>query len=220
MMKFNNLSEKELGILIEEPTKILGRAPLRFEQIEIEGKDGSERIPLGYSSLPISLEVQIINPSKTDRLLATLVEKIKVEYQGRYTFADIYDALNIERFVTMQRFTLSLEREPFWYVDDRYTTNSTNLGTVFSRPLIRLTKVQSSDVEISINGIRLSYRFGDQEHEVIIDCNRKICTYKGLNRNRNLKIGWDFPILKSGNNEVRFHKGMCIVEFKRKDRWL
>lgn len=44
--------------------------------------------------------------------------------------------------------------------------------------------------------------------------------YEGLNRSRNLEIGYKFPRLDVGENKIVIHNGDPTVKIKRKDRWL
>ena len=44
--------------------------------------------------------------------------------------------------------------------------------------------------------------------------------YEGLNRNRQLEIGYEFPKLNVGNNTIVVHSGDATIKIKRKDRWL
>ena len=94
-----------------------------------------------------------------------------------------------------------------------------NEGNINSRPVIRLEKTISKLVELTINEIRFIYDFEDDDY-VEIDCEKKTVKYNGLNRNRNIKIGYDFPKLNIGDNKIIMHKGDCVIKTIRKDRWL
>ena len=94
-----------------------------------------------------------------------------------------------------------------------------NEGNIKSRPIIRLEKTIFEEVEITINDVRFTYNFKEDNY-VEIDCKTKTVTYEGLNRNRQIKIGYEFPSLKLKENNIIMHNGDCIVKIKRKDRWL
>ena len=94
-----------------------------------------------------------------------------------------------------------------------------NEGNIESRPIIRLEKTVSNEVEITINNIRFKYDFKNDSY-VEIDCQEKTVEYEGLNRNRQIKIGYDFPELKIKDNNIIMHEGECLIKVKRKDRWL
>lgn len=220
MIKFNGMTEKKLGILIKEPHHIVGRAPLKIEKTDIEGSSEQIYAELGYSSIEKSFDVQILDVSKVDDLLKLFTGRVKLEYQGRYTFGHFYSQIDIRRVVTIREAKVTFIRDAFWYVEDDFDENSTNSGTVFSEPIIRLKKNLSSKVDISVNGTRFEYEFPDGEDYVLIDCQTKNATFENLLRNRRLKIGWEYPKFHVGNNEIRLHAGDCTVSFRRKDRWL
>lgn len=94
-----------------------------------------------------------------------------------------------------------------------------NEGNIYSEPIIRLEKTQTEAVELTINNIRFKYNFNDDEY-VEINCEKKTVEYEGLTRNRQIEIGYDFPKLKTGQNDIIMHTGDCIIKVLRKDRWL
>lgn len=100
-------------------------------------------------------------------------------------------------------------------------TNETinNEGNIQSRPILRLEKTVSEAVELTINDVRFKYDFGDDSY-VEIDCEEKVVKYEGLNRNRRITIGYEFPKLNIGSNKIVMHDGDCIIKILRKDRWL
>lgn len=94
-----------------------------------------------------------------------------------------------------------------------------NEGNIYSRPILRLEKTSYNNVDIEIAGTRFQYNFNDEEY-VEIDCEEKTALYEGLNRNRKLEIGYEFPKLSPGENDIKMNEGDCIIKAKRKDRWL
>lgn len=95
-----------------------------------------------------------------------------------------------------------------------------NEGNIASRPILKLTKTLDDCIDITINQVRFKYNFLENEDYVEIDCENKEVKYNNLNRNRQIEIGYEFPKLNAGNNEIVLNSGDCIVETKRKDRWL
>ena len=106
----------------------------------------------------------------------------------------------------------------FKYIEDT-TEKITNEGSVYSRPILRLEKTICNEVDIMIEDVRFQYDFNDEEY-VEIDCEEKEAKYEGLNRNRKIQIGYEFPKLKAGENKIKMYGGDCIIKAKRKDRWL
>lgn len=130
-----------------------------------------------------------------------------------------YDQLqNAKTYKTVTNvFTDNAEVEMNYIADT--TEKIVNGGNIYSRPILRLEKTISNKVDITIKDIRFQYDFKDEEY-VEIDCEEKEGKYEGLNRNRQLKIGYEFPKLKIGDNNIIMHEGDCIIKAKRKDRWL
>lgn len=220
MIKFNGLSEKELGVVIEEPTRILGRAPLKTEITTIDGRDSNIVDYLGYEPFKTSLDFQILDINKIDLLFETLTGKLRLDYDGKYSFINTYDAINLERMAFLRKFSISVHRDPFWRIDDDFVEDFSNTGNVASKPILRFVKKENSSLDVTVSGIRFKYTFNEQDTYVDIDCESKNAMYDGLSRNRNLEIGWDFPIFHPGENVVTIHSGDALILCKRKDLWL
>lgn len=120
---------------------------------------------------------------------------------------------NVTNITTDSIAKLSLD---YFTVTDETINNE---GNIQSRPILRLEKTVSEAVELTINDIRFKYNFNNDEY-VEIDCEEKTVEYEGLNRNRSIEIGYDFPKLKIGNNDIKIHDGDCKIKILRKDRWL
>jgi len=59
-----------------------------------------------------------------------------------------------------------------------------------------------------------------EDEFVEIDCEEKTVEYNGLNRNRQIEIGYEFPRLDAGENDIFINSGTCEIQIKSKDRWL
>lgn len=219
MLKINGLSEKDLGIVIAEPSAILGRAPLRFEEIEIEGADGTRIETLGYQNSLKSWVIQIVDLSKIDLILSTFTGRQRIDYKGRYAWCTFLEGFNLERMVFLQRGTINFSRDPFWIIDEDFESIYKNDGNVVSKPIIKLSKTTSSEVTIRVNDVQFKYTFGVDPY-VEIDCESKNASYNNLLRNMNLEIDWSFPELNPGINDVEIISGDAIVTMKRRSRWL
>lgn len=219
MFKFKGISSDDLKVIAVEED-FIARAPLLVEPITIEGKDGEEFIELGYGSLEKELELQILDVSKVDEIMAWLNGAGDLEINDRVTKAHFYDGFDVNRFVTLKKAEVSYIRDPFWYkTNDLYegvTTSVINEGNIYSKPLIKLSG--AGTVDITINGVRFTYTFIDPYVE--IDCEEMTEKYDGLSRSRNIEIGLEYPRLNPGANEIILHSGTSTVEMKRKDRWL
>ena len=237
MFKFKGISSTDMQVIIEEEEHFIARAAKRYEVTEIEGRDGAIFDELGYSYVERPIYVQCLNIDKIDDILAWLDGEGEFEYKWRKTIARFYSELNPERDTVIRIIDTNFIRDPFWTriidtnfirdpfwtkIEDNFVTDTNNLentGNIYSRPILRLEKTDYEDVDIEIAGIRFQYTFEDDEY-VEIDCEEKTALYEGLNRNRQLTIGYEFPKLSPGNNVVTIKEGGCTIKAKRKDRWL
>lgn len=223
MFKFKGISSNDMKVIIEEEEHFLGRAEQRIETTDIESKDGAIYDELGYSDIDRPIKVQILDVSKLDDILAWLNGEGEFEYKDRKTTARFYNQLEPERSACIKIIDTTFSRAPFWYKKvDNYVAVSNavvNEGNVESRPIIRLEKGNSDDVELTIGGVRFVYHFNGEEY-VEIDCEEMSVLYEGLRRNRQIEIGYAFPKLNIGDNNIVIHSGDCTIKVKRKDRWL
>lgn len=224
MFKFKGISSTDMQVIIEEEEHFLAKAPQRYEVTEIDGKDGAIFNESGYSYIERPIYVQCLNIEKIDDILAWLDGEGEFEYKGRITTARFYSQLEPQRNACIRIIDTNFIRAPFWCkADDEYITvtdNIVNEGNRYSRPIIRLDKGTESNADISINDVRFTYTFGENDTYVEIDCEEKETKYEELNRNRNLEIGYEFPKLEVGDNTVTLNSGDCTIKVKRKDRWL
>lgn len=222
MFKFKGISSKDMQVVIEEEEHFIARAAQRYEITEIEGKDGAIFDEMGYSYIERPILVQCLNINKIDDILAWLTGEGDFEYKGRITKARFYSELEPQRETCIRIIDTMFIRDPFWYkAEDDYDEVSNSIqnnGNIESRPIIKLLKNTEDIADITINGIRFRYHFIDDYVE--INCEEKTVEYNGLNRSRQLEIGYEFPKLAVGNNIIIINSGDCDIQIKRKDRWL
>lgn len=223
MFKFKGIQSDKMGVIIEEEEHFIAKARQRYETLEIEGKDGAIFESLGYSYIERPIKIQIIDISKLDDILAWLNGVGEFEYKGRKTVARFFSELSPNRSANIKIIDTNFIRDPFWYkADDDYIEiidKVSNEGNIESRPIIKLEKKDSNNVDLTINDSRFVYDFKEDEY-VQIDCDEKTVTCNNLNRNRQIQIDFEFPKLKIGENIVTINSGDCSVKIKRKDRWL
>lgn len=224
MFKFKGISSEDMQIVIEEEEHFLAKASQRYEVTEIDGKDDAIFDELGYSYVERPIYIQCLNPNKLDDILAWLDGEGEFEYKGRKTITRFYAELEPKRIAGIKIIDANFIRAPFWVkAEDNYvivTTNVQNEGNKSSRPIIRLEKGIDDNIEVTLGGVRFKYTFSENDTYVEIDCEEKTAIYEGLNRSRNLEIGYKFPKLEVGDNTIVTHSGTATIKIKRKDRWL
>lgn len=223
MFVFNNISSTDMQVIVEEEDQFLGRASQRYARTDIEGRDGALFEEQGYTTIDRQIMIQILNPDKLDEIIAWLNGVGILEYKGRITKARFYNEINPVRTANIKTADVSFTRNPFWTKKrDEYTpvTNIVfNEGTIYSKPIIKLKKNTSSSIDVTVNDVRFTYNFNNDEYG-IIDCEEKNAECEGNNRNRQLDIGYKFPTLQPGENNITVHSGDAEIFIKRKDRWL
>ena len=101
MFKFKGISSKEMGVVVEEEDYFLSKASSRYENIDIDGRDGSLFNELGYTNIDISMDIQILNPDKIDDIYNWLNGSSEFEYKGRKTTAFFYNDISLQRMVSI-----------------------------------------------------------------------------------------------------------------------
>lgn len=223
MFKFKGIASTDMQVVIEEEEHFIARAAQRHDITEIDGRDGALFDTLGYSYVERPIYVQCLNVDKIDAILAWLNGEGEFEYKGRKTVARFYSQLEPQRSACIRIIDTTFIRNPFWYKANdeliEVSDSIINEGNIQSRPIIRLERNESSSVDVTIGGIRLIYKFGEDTY-VEIDCEEKTIMYEGLNRSRQLEIGYKFPVLEVGTNIITLHSGEATIKVKKKDRWL
>mgnify|MGYP003300910582 CR=1 FL=1 len=223
MFVFNNISSEDMEVIIEEEEHFLAKASQRYVRTEIEGKNGALFEEQGYTVVERPMKVQILNINKLDKILAWLNGVGILEYKGRITKARFYNEINPIRTANIKVAEVSFIRDPFWNKKRDKFIEVTNIimneGNIYAEPIIRLEKNTSDSIDITINDVRFIYNFNNEEY-VEIDCENQTVEYEKINRNRQIEIGYKFPTIEPGENQIIIHSGDAKIQIKRKDRWL
>lgn len=221
MFIFNGKSSNELNLYCEDE-QFLGISPSIYEEMSIDGKDGSDLNFINYQNYEKNITLYLRDPSKIDEVKCFLRGKGTFIYNNRKTLAYFLDEIDIDSlFDKAFKIKTKFVRHPFWYkIDEEYTKVNKeiiNEGNIYCRPFIKL--VGTGNIDLSINNVRFTYHF-DEDNEVEIDCNEMTEKYNGISKSRNIDIGFKYPILYPGKNELLIHSGNAEIYVKRKDAWL
>lgn len=225
MFIFKEINSNDMGVYVREEN-FLGKAPLKYDEIEVDGRDGTEIVPLGYRNFTGTLNDVVITKNNYNEVLSWLSGTGELIYMNKKTRIHFLDTYQVAKH--KQTFSIPFIRDPFWYqINDDYIQITPvannfeiyNNGNVRSKPIMKITKNSDSVCEIEVNDVYLKYDF-KQDDYVIIDCEKMEASYDNLTRNRNLEIGFKFPVLRLGSNIVKIIDGDAKIEFKRKDAWL
>lgn len=91
-----------------------------------------------------------------------------------------------------------------------------NEGTFNAKPKLKLYKGSTDIADVTIGDTRFIYDFKGEDH-VTIDCEHMEAYRNETKRNHRLTIGYKFPILLPGENQIMTN---VKIDFERKDRWL
>lgn len=226
-MFFKNINSDDIEGLIICSEPPISSSALNIKETTIDGRNGAIIEKLGYKTYIKTVEIALKRNANVDDIISffsgegDLIFKNEIDkvYQGA-----IYERIDLERLLRFRKGKVKFYCQPFKYKrNDTYTSITdivTNVGNIKSQPIIRLEKGTSASAELTVGGTRFKYTFLENDTYVEIDCEKMTVLYEGLNRNRQLEIGYEFPKLNVGNNTVIVHSGDATVKIKRKDRWL
>lgn len=224
MFYFNDISSKDMKVVLEEESSFLTKASRLIENLT-EGENANlEYIESGYDIVNGNLVLSVLDKSKIDDIKKWLNGKGILKYKDRITNIAFYESYQVQRTATIYKLSINFVRSPYWLkADDDYeicNDSIENIGNVESYPLIKFEKKISEKIDVTINGVNLVYTFPDNEEYVIIDCQSGNAFYDNLYRNTNLSISFEFPKIKPGINQISINQGDPIIKVMRKDAWL
>jgi phage-related protein len=216
------------GLVICELPPIV-KPKMRVAETIIDGVDGSLIEELGYESYDKPLLIGLTKIADVDAVIKFFSGKGEVVFGNepdRFYKAQIINQVNYERLVRFKTATIVFRVQPFKYkLDELPVTiptsenvyNVESWGTEDSKPLIHL--VGSGTVGCRVNGNTIfAYTFQTNETEVYIDSELQDAYLGSVLKNRNMS--GEFPILKSGVNEIAFTGTLSKVEILARSRWI
>ncbi len=219
---FNEKSSDDMGVVVEEEN-FLSTAPIRYEEIQLEGKNGSLFNQLGKNNYSSSMKIVILNGDNLDKVKGWLYGEGEFIFNHRTTHMYFYDIGEVQRIGHAYALTLNYIRYPVWFpaYDQFKPIDKTvyNYGNTTSYPIVKLCGKPHSRVELTIANVRFAYNF-DADPEVIIDCLEKSESCKGTSKSKQIEIGFEYPRLQIGENKVIIHSGEVKIFIKRGDFWL
>lgn len=224
MFVFNDISTKDMKVVCEEIINLQKKASMNVDELSSVENSDLEYNFYGYSNVDGSINLFILDKNKIDEIKEWLNGVGILRLNDRISKIAFFDVLDIKRSASIYTASVNFVRSPYWYkYNDDYeivTDIIINEGNIDTSPLIYIEKGTESFVDISINDIRFSYEFPDDETYVIIDCKEASAKYNNLYRNTNLSITYEFPKIIPGTNNLTINSGDPIIKIKRKDCWL
>lgn len=141
MFYLDGISNIQLGLIVEEET-FLARAPLLYDEINIDGMDGACFNEKKYGNVVRSMNVYFTKEKYIDKILQLLSGTHTLTYKDRKTTIHFYDIIEINRYGSIKTATVNFIRAPFWISKHDNKISPTkyirNDGNVYAKPIIEL----------------------------------------------------------------------------------
>lgn len=226
-MVFKGINSETINglIICKEPP--ISSSSKRINEIKINGKNGTIVEELGYEPCTKPAEIGLTQNANINDILSYFSGSGHLTFNcesDKYYRASVYRGIDLNKLLRYRTGKVEFYCQPFKYdINDKFEVvmNSIiNEGNIYSEPIIRLEKQNDLIIDVTINNVRFKYTFDTNDTYVEIDCEEMSAEFEGLNRNRNLEIGLDFPRLEVGTNAITKHDGDAIIKIKRRNRWL
>lgn len=229
---WKNESSEDREIIITSMPPIV-KPPLRYENIEIDGRDGEIINTLGYSSYIKTLDIAFISDNKyddfyyVDEISNWLSGESKIIFSNewdKYYNGIILDQIDYEKASRFRKASVNLKVQPFKYSVDEITiiksssfsfNNSCYLDVL---PVITLTG--SGLIHLLINNFEVCQV--NINERITLDSVLQEAYKDNINSLANRNMLGDFPVIKSGINSISWYgEGSVLqIEVKFRERWL
>ena len=216
------------GLIISELPPIT-KPKMRVLETEIDGVDGTIIEELGYESYDKEIKIGLKGDFDIDEVIQYFNGEGDIVFSNepnKFYKVKIIEQIDYERLLRFRTATVKFRTQPFKYLyGETYQKfeNPTgiivaiNEGTVNSKPLMKI--VGGGTVEFYIEGISIfRYTFPIGENEVIIDSEKQDAYLGSVLKNRNMT--GEFPIFKSGKNNITWSGNVVEINIIANSRWL
>lgn len=226
---FKDVSTATLGGVEVAQMPSHKRAPMRYSEYYVKGRDGALHIDEGYSNYEVALTLVLIDGSAHTRQIvnawASGSGKLILSDDPTKAYkASVKQEIQWDRqrgnkgfFDTAQ---IVFDCEPFM-VEAQDTeivltgsSQISNPGTYEALPLLKIEG--SGDVTFSINGSSVTITEMSSGQPVFLDCD---AGYVYHNSGARTMTG-DFPVLRTGINDIVFGSGITRMTITPHWRWL
>lgn len=225
MLTFKGVHASTYGTVLTAP--IFKRARMSTSEYKVEGSNITKREELGYELYTVSAKIFLSDNADLDDFVAWLSGSgvlILDEDSSKYMTVYIDEEVQIERLTRgANKKVASVEfkvLDPFRYkLSEANTTLTsagtyTNLGTIYSEPLLKLTG--TGTVVLTIGTQSFTYVF-DTPY-VYVDCKAKDCYHSNTYKNR--QMTGKFPVLNVGANAISWTGTLTELVITPRTRYL
>ena len=194
-------------------------SPIRYDKIDIDGRDGAIYIPLGLADIEREIPCVLLDKAKEDAVREWLSGEGMLQVGERQKIIRILDGIefHVLRGWKHEEFSLHVIEEPCWESIDEWAAvvsggTISNPGTIESVPEIRISGAGTGTVLVNGTGIGVS--LPSNGGMLVIDCKGKTEDHPEWCR-----LGWEYPFLSPGTNVVEYAGGVETVALRRRGRW-
>lgn len=223
---WNGKNSNEINGLIIQSIPPITKAKMRVQSITVDGRDGDILENLGYSSYEKEFEIGLTKNADIEEIMSYFNGKgdlITSEEPDKVYKCEIINQIDYARILAFREAKVRFHVQPYKFLKDeeyQIISNSDsviNCGSEPSKPIIHLEG--DGLIEFKINGqILFTYKFPDNENNVVIDSSIEEAYLDNTLKNRNMQ--GDFPILKCGENIIEWNGNLTNVEILANSRWL
>ena len=216
------------GLLICELPPIT-KPKLRVQETEIDGVDGSYIEELGYEAYDKNIKIGLTYNYDIDQIINYFNGEGNIVFSNeptKYYKVKVIDQIDYERLIRFRTATVKLRVQPFKYLyGETYqkfesptgTIVSINQGLESSKPIIRIKG--TGIIEFKLEGLSIfRYVFPEGETEVVIDSEKQDAYLGSILKNRNMS--GEFPIFRSGKNNITLVGNVTELNIIANSRWL
>lgn len=208
---------------------VASRAPMRFTQYRVKGRDGALHVNEGYDTYSVTCELIVYQGTGVEKYNVNLWATgsgrlIASDDATRAWIATVNDEVKWKRYKTGNKYNdiaeITFAVQPIMREAVESTQTFTadgavaNLGTVDSYPLI--TVHGSGDCVFSIGENEITLTDVDANTPVIIDCETGyVYTTDGA-----AEMTGEFPVLGAGSTTVTLGSGVTQIDIKPRWGWI
>jgi len=215
------------GLIITELPPIT-KPKRRTTTTEIDGRDGDIVEYLGYKSYTKTVGIGLTRNYDVDEVINYFNGSGKLVLSNepdKYYNAEIIDSIDYKKLINFKTANVKFHIQPYKYLLNEvpFTLNVTNetslkvsnMGYEQSKPVITL--YGTGTIQLLVNGISVfSLNMGDDAYITVDSVQEE--AYKGSTL-KNSSMTGEFPLLKSGINEITWVGNLTKIVVEPKSRW-
>jgi phage-related protein len=226
---FKNIDSRDVkGLLVSELPPIT-KPKMRVRIDTIDGRDGSETVPLGFEAYTKTLKIGLTKGYEIDNIIEWLQGDGNIQFSNepdKYYKVKILDQIDYTRLLRFKQAEVKLYTQPFKYssterlktlnVTGIYTAEVRNAGNYFSKPIVTVTG--TGTINISVNGLQKCVLELGAGESITLDAEKQEAYSGEVLKNR--QMNGEFVTLGVGKNTITWTGNLTKIEILNYSRWL